>query len=220
MKSFVSVLLAALILAGCASDEEIDPRILPPQIDEREETDATMKNPPVSEVRLGSAMVKLAITPLGQVQRALSLGSIQQQGQEEGKTHWLCYTVGATESFSRVWLIATSSGGADRRVGVAIAEITSVGGDERCPLLPSSFQPAAFDNGVWLRMPREAVITKLGQPSGVQGNELTYSYEGEQTAPSETPGETVDLDVTSKFEVELQGGFAVRLTATKTSVVD
>jgi hypothetical protein len=69
-------------------------------------------------------------------------------------------------------------------------------------------------------MAREAVVTRLGPPSGVQGNELTYSYEGEETAPSKTPGETVDLDITSSFEVELQGGFAVRLTASKTAVED
>jgi hypothetical protein len=220
MKSFAPVLWVTLFLASCASDEEIDPRLLPPQVDEREETDATLQNPPVSELRLGGVTLKLATTPLGQVQRALGLGSIQQQGAEDQQTHWLCYTVGAAETFDRVWLIATSAGGSERRVGIAIAEITSVGGDAQCPLLPASFQPAAFDNGVWLRMPREAVVTRLGPPSGTQGNELTYSYEGEQTVPSETPGETVDLDVTSKFEVELQGGFAARLTATRTSVED
>jgi hypothetical protein len=220
MKSIACFICASFVLAGCASDEEIDPRLLPPQVDEREEFDASLQNSPVSELRLGKVTVSLATTPLGVVQRALGVGAIQQQGAEDQKTHWLCYTVGTAETFERVWLIATVSGGSEHRVGIAIAEITSVGGDAQCPLLPAPFQPASFDNGVWLRMPREAVVTKLGQPSGAQGNELTYSYEGEQTAPSETPGETVDLNVTSKFTVELQGGFAARLTATKTSVED
>jgi hypothetical protein len=86
--------------------------------------------------------------------------------------------------------------------------------------LPASYQPATFDNGLWLRQPRESIVAKLGQPSGQQGNELTYSYEGQQTAPAPSGNDTIDYDVTSSLVAELQSGFVVRLTASKTSVED
>lgn len=214
---------ALLVAAGCASsDDDIDERLLPPSLDEQVDFDATLKSAPVTTLRLGTVNIKLGDTTLEQTQSLIGAGKIQQQGGEENRTYWLCYTAGLADSFDRVWLISTPPAGAEKRIGLIIGEITSVGGEENCPLMKAGTPAPAFDQGIWLRMTRDALATRLGPPSGEQGGGLNYHYEGTETVTVQTQDgpEENDFDVTGELTAELQSGSVVRLTASRLSTPD
>jgi hypothetical protein len=162
---------------------------------------ATVKKDPVQKVRLGNFFADFEKTTLSEIRSAIHAGSIDHSGEAGGSQYWLCYSLPG----QRIWFISNGEMGGREHALTQIHAVSGTGfqGNDSCPSLPKSFQPVSFDFG-WIGTDQDHLLKILGQPSGKQGANHIYYYEGKK--PAKDDGKTVEWDVVGYMEAKIVNG--------------
>jgi hypothetical protein len=112
---------------------------------------STLPSDPVRPLALGKLRVMLESTELTAVRNALGGGEVVRQGNGSDSLSFLCYTVAEADPPQRLWLTSSELAGGRRIDGVEAIELApGTPASAQCPALPAAFQPARFDDGLWL----------------------------------------------------------------------
>ena len=158
--------IVALVLVTSASTV-FSQSVPPPTFPLDFEHTSTLRSPPSSFLKLGSLVLRLDETTLGDVSRRIGVGRIAQEGDAGESEYWLCYRTGHASKQETLWLLSSGEFGGDAHViyGVAAVRTSNNSTTDACPELPKAFQPVTLDAGVWLGATPDQIRRKFGKPS-------------------------------------------------------
>jgi hypothetical protein len=179
MKSGLVIATAALtlVLASAPARLMAHASLPPPDASMLSTWPATLKQPPATQLLLGSLRIQFGKTTLDHVVKALGVGEIAHQGDAGNSTTWLCYTVPNGAEASRLWLVSGEIDGGKYVTGIT-AELVPDGQAlvAACPALPEAYRHVAIDNAVWIGMPAVQLSNSLGKPSHVAKSRRMFDY--------------------------------------------
>lgn len=188
------------LLALCSnafSESAVQPPVIP-----MIKVPATVKTDPVQKIHIGGFEAEFEKTTLKEIRDALgsgSSGSIEHSGEAGDSQYWLCYAL----QNQRFWLISNGEMGGPEHALTQVHAVTTSSNTQvnaSCPPVPKRFQKISFSFG-WIGTDKKSLVKALGQPSGIQGDRLIYSYEGKK--PGENEGQTVEWDVVGYIELKI-----------------
>jgi hypothetical protein len=176
----IACAVAALCGAGVAKADDVLPP--PPGL---AEDDPTLRAKPnagsdvVSALQLGSLLVLLEETSLGDIKELLGVGRIDRLAGHETGPAWVCYTIDAGPQPQRVWVSSNPL-----QNGFAAFEITALAltkgeavPSDACPKLMVDPARLSLDDGVWLGRTTGEVQRKIGADAKHSGLYLLYEHE-------------------------------------------
>lgn len=173
----------------------------------------TLKQRPVSGLKMGSMNITLEETTLSQIMNAMGAGSIAIQEHAGDMNYFLCYTLLKKSSAQRIWLVSHGE-----MVGRnhALTEIQAIAGSDlhsskECPSPRHKIAGVHLDHGLWLNSTQQNVKESFGAPSLQNGDWWYYSYSGKESGSEK--GTAVDFDVSSLLEVKFVAGTVAAITA-------
>jgi hypothetical protein len=144
-------------------------------------------------------------TPLGEIKSTIGSGQIKHQGDAAESTYWLCYTT----QEERIWISSGEMGGTEN----AVLNVAVVSGEFKankdCPMLPQSFQPVTFNNGLWVRATEDSSLQMMGRPSHLEGQWLSFDYADKEMGFCKPWG----ADVMNWANVKVRNGHVVAIHA-------
>lgn len=183
-------LKAACLLAAAETFAAVPPPTVPQP---SAHFQATLHAPPSSGLTMGSLSVRFEQTSLADVLREAPAGALSHQGDAGGSIYWLCYTNLNATTGERIWIVSDGEMGGDSHVitGVIAQRLAHGRASADCPALPGHLKPLAFEHGIWLDTPADAVRRKLGAPSSHGASWEWYDYAGK--VPGKCGSEGFDL---------------------------
>ena len=196
------------LVAACAA--AISPTVSPPSFPAQVTVAATMNQPPVTAVQIGTARVVMESSTLGSIRHILGAGSISLSGQSGESKAWLCYSViNSGGAMQRVWLIADGEmGGQERRITAIVSEMSSDPASPSCPQIHGSLSYLSGDNSISSDTSEQQIRQILGQASGSRDGWTVFHYAGQVTP---APGATEPGKQNILLEIQIVSGRASRL---------
>jgi hypothetical protein len=194
------VALAAPISASSLQDTPPPP--FPPQAFPT----PTLKTAPVTALALGSFVVRLGRTTLGEVVEEIGKGTIAHEGDASESTYWVCYSITKSQLREQLWLLSSGEMDGVKQViyGVVSRIIPAGSPTGNCPELPHPFRAATLNSKIWLGTAVATFREKMGEPSLEQEGWLHYASE------KELPGDPRAKEWRADMFYEL-GGLSVRM---------
>jgi hypothetical protein len=202
--------------------------VMPPPIGLSEEA-SVYQSPPnatrpfFSQLLLGTLAITLEETTLKAVQEHFRLGEIAHQGDAGGSLYWLCYTATTKNGPQRIWIESGELfGGKEAYLFSAeILQDVKSSSAKSCPTISLRDVPLTMDNNIWLNLSIEEIERRVGAKAKKEGRYFVFTYAGKLVLPREDKNtqRTIaqEYDLLNFLTVEIQGGRAVRLWASRTT---
>ena len=194
--AFVALLL--LISQVASAGDAVPP---PAMVDNS--VSATIKQDPLTPLKMGSLKITLEKTSLKEIQSAIGKGKINSHGDASEALAWLCYTVSTSNPKQRIWLSSGEMGGLSIIDGITAIKIPSNATPSlECPELSPRFNPIRFTNGIWLGASEKTFLKSYGDVKKTRDTK-SYIYIGKLR----------EYDVISSLNVQFKNHESVAIYA-------
>jgi hypothetical protein len=184
---WLCVVLILLISRWPCAAMELD-ALAPPELPNIDDLRPTLRVSPVSNVLLGTLVIKFESTTLDDILDAAGAGEINHRGDAGDSQSWICYTLPFGDEAERVWFSSGELGGPDNQIDSFYASKADKGeSSTSCPELPVRLRPASLSRGPWLGARSDLLDRRLGKPSATMNGWRFYSYTGPKKGVSIDP---------------------------------
>lgn len=193
----------AFVASLFITQEALAADAIPPPTMSDGSVSATIKQDPLTPLKMGNLKITLEKNSLKEIQSAIGNGKINSHGDASAAVAWLCYTVSTSNPKQKIWLSSGEMGGLSIIDGITAVKIPSnVMPSKECPELPQRFTPIRFINGIRLGASENTFLKTYGDVKKTRDTK-SYIYIGKLR----------EYDVISSLNVQFKNHESVAIYA-------